>query len=160
MSCQSPKSLCIWKQGNMIPLSKKWTVWCIWASIYSLIHSSNLQIAIDSLLCVREYNAQWYRDGQTDKALLLWSLHLLWGVCYCCSVPNSFAISWMVALQAPLSVRFPRQEYGLPLPSPGYLPNPGIKSVSPAWQVGSLSLSPLCNTAKNKSPNTLISYCK
>ena len=39
-----------------------------------------------------------------------------------------------VALQAPLSMAFSRQEYwsGLPFPSPGDLPNPGIKPVSPA----------------------------
>ena len=34
---------------------------------------------------------------------------------------------------APLSMGFPRQEYwgGLPFPSPGDLPNPGIEPVSP-----------------------------
>ena len=38
---------------------------------------------------------------------------------------------------------FPRQEYwsGLPFPSPGDLPKPGIKPRSPAWQVDSLPLS-------------------
>ena len=38
---------------------------------------------------------------------------------------------------------FPRQEYWseLPFPSPGDLPDPEIKSASPAWQVGSLPLS-------------------
>ena len=46
---------------------------------------------------------------------------------------------WTVALQAPLSMGFPRQEYwsGLPFPSPGNLPNPGIEPASPAWQVHS-----------------------
>ena len=41
---------------------------------------------------------------------------------------------WTVACQAPQSMRFPRQEYwsGLPFPSPGDLPDPGIKPVSPA----------------------------
>ena len=41
---------------------------------------------------------------------------------------------WTVAHQAPLSMGFPRQEYwsGLPFPSPGDLPNPGIKLASPA----------------------------
>ena len=44
-------------------------------------------------------------------------------------------------------MRFPRQEYwsGLLFPSPGYLPDPGIKPeslVSPALQVGSLSAKP------------------
>ena len=47
---------------------------------------------------------------------------------------------WTVAHQAPLSMGFPRQEYlsGLPFPSPGNLPHPGIKHWSPAMQVGSL----------------------
>ena len=41
---------------------------------------------------------------------------------------------WTVARQAPLSTGFPRQEYwsGLPFPSPGVLPNPGIKPASSA----------------------------
>ena len=41
---------------------------------------------------------------------------------------------------------FPRQVYwsGLPFPSPGVLPDPGIEPVSPKnWQVGSLPLRPL-----------------
>ena len=41
-----------------------------------------------------------------------------------------------VAGQAPLSLGFPRHEYwiGLPFPSPGNLPNPGIEPGSPALQ--------------------------
>ena len=44
-----------------------------------------------------------------------------------------FATLWTVAHQAPQSVGFSRQEYwsGLPFPSPGDLPNPGIESRSP-----------------------------
>ena len=40
---------------------------------------------------------------------------------------------WDVALQAPLSMRFPRQEYWsrLSFPSPGDLPDSGIEPVSP-----------------------------
>ena len=40
---------------------------------------------------------------------------------------------WTVAYQAPLSMGFSRQEYwsGLPFPSPGDLPNPGIEPGSP-----------------------------
>ena len=46
---------------------------------------------------------------------------------------------WTVACQAPLSVGFPIQEYwsGLPFPSPGDLPDPGIKPRSPALQAHS-----------------------
>ena len=44
------------------------------------------------------------------------------------------ATPWTVAHQAPLSMGFSRQEYwsGLPLPSPGDLPDPGIEPRSPA----------------------------
>ena len=49
---------------------------------------------------------------------------------------------WTVARQAPLSMGFSRKEYwsGLPLPSPGDLPNPGIEPGSPAVQADSLPL--------------------
>ena len=41
-----------------------------------------------------------------------------------------------MARQAPLSMGFPRQEYwsGMPFPSPGDLPNPGIEPTYPALQ--------------------------
>ena len=47
-----------------------------------------------------------------------------------------FAIPWTVVYQAPLSMGFSRQEYwsGVPLPSPGDLPDPGIEPRSPALQ--------------------------
>ena len=47
---------------------------------------------------------------------------------------DSFATSWTVACQVPLSMGFPRQEYwsGLPIPSPGDLSDPGIEPKSPA----------------------------
>ena len=47
-----------------------------------------------------------------------------------------FATLWTIACQIPLSMGFSRQEYwsGLPFPSPGDLPDPGIKPVSPAKQ--------------------------
>ena len=45
-----------------------------------------------------------------------------------------FGTPWTVAYHAPPSMGFSRQEYwsGLPFPSPENLPNPGIKSGSPA----------------------------
>ena len=45
-----------------------------------------------------------------------------------------------VVCQAPVSMAFSRQEYwsGLPFPSPGDLPDPGIKPRSPALQGDSL----------------------
>ena len=43
-----------------------------------------------------------------------------------------FAIPWTIACQAPLSMGFSRKEYwsGLPFPSLGDLPDPGIKPMS------------------------------
>ena len=49
-----------------------------------------------------------------------------------------FATAWTVVHQAPLSMEFSRQEYwsGLPFPSPGNLPDPGIEPTSPALAGG------------------------
>ena len=49
---------------------------------------------------------------------------------------------WTVAHQAPPSVGFSRQEYwsGLPFPSPGDLPHPGIETRSPTLQAEIQSL--------------------
>ena len=59
-----------------------------------------------------------------------------------------FAIPWIVARQAPLSMGFSRQEYwsGLPFPSPEDLPNLGIEPGSPAWQADALSSEPPGNS--------------
>ena len=45
-----------------------------------------------------------------------------------------FVTLWSEACQAPLSVGFPRQEYwnGLPFPTPGDRPSPGIEPASPS----------------------------
>ena len=65
-----------------------------------------------------------------------------------------FATPWTVAHQAPLSMEFSRQEHwsGLPSPSPGDLPNPGIEPRSPsapALQADSLPLSHWVAAAKS-----------
>ena len=51
-----------------------------------------------------------------------------------------FVTPWTEACQAPLYMGFSRQEYwnGLPFPSPGDLPNPGIEPKSLALQADSL----------------------
>ena len=55
-----------------------------------------------------------------------------------------FVTPWTVAYQAPQSMEFPRQEYwsGLPFPSPGDLPNPGIEPRSRALQADALPSEP------------------
>ena len=58
---------------------------------------------------------------------------------------NSSAIPWTVVCQAPLSMGFPRQEYwsGLPFPSPGDLPDPGIEPKSLALQADFFPAEPV-----------------
>ena len=55
-----------------------------------------------------------------------------------------FGTPWTVAYQASLSMGFSRQVYwsGLPFPSPGHVPVPGIKPRSPALQAYILSSEP------------------
>ena len=55
-----------------------------------------------------------------------------------------FATLWAVAHQAPLPMGFSRREYwsGLPFPSPGDLPDPGIEPRSPALQADTLTSEP------------------
>ena len=65
-------------------------------------------------------------------------------MCVCSlSCVRLFATPWTVALEAPLSMGFSRQEHwsDLPFPSSGDLPDPGIKppfSAALALQAGSL----------------------
>ena len=65
-------------------------------------------------------------------------------VCVSHSVVSNSVTPWTVAHQASLSKRFSRQEYwsGLPFPSPGDLPDPGIEPTFPALQVNSLLSEP------------------
>ena len=56
-----------------------------------------------------------------------------------------FATPWTVAYQASPSMGFSRQEYwsGLPCPSPGDLPDPGIEPGSPTLEADTLTSEPL-----------------
>ena len=76
---------------------------------------------------------------QSELVTCVWLSH--------CRRVRLFAASWTVTHQAPLSTGRSRQEYysGLPCPSPGNLPDPGIKPtspVSPTLQADSLSTEP------------------
>ena len=55
-------------------------------------------------------------------------------VCCCCLVDKSCLTPWTIAHQAPVSMGFSRQECwsGLPFPSPGDLPEPGVEPASSA----------------------------
>ena len=71
---------------------------------------------------------------------------------YCKVMSNSCATPWTAAHQTPLSMESSRQEYwsGLPFPSPGDLPDPGIKPGWPALQILYCSLWEILDI--NKKP--------
>ena len=81
-----------------------------------------------------------------SSCLLTWQKFRT-GLNSCCLVAkfvsHSFETPWTTACQAPLSLRFSRQECwsGLPFLPPGQLPDPGSELTSPAWQADSLPLS-------------------
>ena len=59
------------------------------------------------------------------------------------SVVSDSMTPWTVARQAPLSMEISRQYWsGLPCPSPGDLPEPGIEPRSPALQADCLPSEP------------------
>ena len=78
-----------------------------------------------------------------------------------------FETTWTVVYQAPLSMGFSRQEYwsGLPFPSPGDLPDPGIEPMSltcPALAGGFFTTEPpgrpLWRWKNNESKTSFLKY--
>ena len=80
------------------------------------------------------------KNSQTFSPWLLWLSEWVKSL----SHVQLFATPWTVAQQAPPSMGFSRQEYwsGLPFPSPGDLPDPGIEPRSPTLQADSLPSEP------------------
>ena len=70
-----------------------------------------------------------------------------------------FATPWTVVFQPPPSMGFSRQEYwsGLPCPSPGDLPDPGIEPGSPTLQTDSLPSEPPGNPCLGNWTTTNVS---
>ena len=95
-------------------------------------------LGIFSLLCGR----QDFSCGMQTLNCSMWDSS--WNKVKSLSCGRLFSAPWTVACQAPPFMGFSRQEYqsGLPFPSPGDLPNPGIKPRSPAPQADSLPSEP------------------
>ena len=104
------------------------------------------------LSCISLPNFHRLTDQELPGFISGFSILSPWAVCVCvpapvCCHPVVSGSSEPPGLYLPgSSVRgVPRQEYwsGLPLPSPGDLPDPGIEPISPARQMDSLPLSHL-----------------
>ena len=94
-----------------------------WARSWAL-HSSPDKSP--NTICVYGWRGEWKRVKSLSRVWL-------------------FVTPWTAAYQALRSMGFSRQEYwsGLPFPSPGDLPNPGIEPRSPALQTDTLPSEPL-----------------
>ena len=109
-------------------------------------------------------------DEKQQKLFQIFARPFVMRVCVlsCFSHVLFFSTLWTVAHQAPMPMRFSRQEYwsGLPCPPPGCLPHPGIEALSPlasAMQADSFLLSyqrsPRPFVTENKSDSISYLFC-
>ena len=103
-------------------------------------HGKLVQTALMCILQVPQNNLYLLIDSEyfmKSKALEWEEVKLL-------SCVRLFATPWTVAYQASPSLGFSREEYwsGLPFPSPGDLPDPGIEPGPPALEADALTSEP------------------
>ena len=98
------------------------------------------------------------RDEWRNK---MWYIHTGYSEMKLLSCVLLFATPWTVTYKAPPSMGFSRQEYwsGLPFPSPGDLPNPGIEPRSPALQADALTSEPPGRSTGYNSPKYYSGIC-
>ena len=121
------------------PVAHLTSIYCLVKWDISILLLINIWLKTDLHVQFHVWNLLWF--SEEVKQLLLLSRWV---------VSDTFVTPWTVARQASLSVVFSRQEYwsGLLFPSPGDLPDWGIKSSSLAWQADSLPLSHLGSPRK------------
>ena len=130
-----------WKRSVCIPIPKKGNAkeCSNYHTIALISHASKVMLTI--LQARLQHYVNWelpdvqagFRKGRGKKERKVKLLSGVW----------LFASPRTVAYQVPPSMGFSRQEYwsGLPLPSPGDLPDPGTKPRSPELQADSSPLS-------------------
>ena len=76
----------------------------------------------------------------------------------CSVMSSSFEAPWTAAHQAPLSMGFSSKNTGVPFPSPGDLPDPGVKPRSPTLQADTLPVELQGNpcAGSNLAPRVLL----
>ena len=122
--CDSP---CLYKWPNFIPFYGWVISHCIY--MYHILFHSSLGGHLGSFHVLTMKNSTAMNiEGEVKSLSHVWL----------------FATLWSIAHQTPLSMGFSRQEYwsGLPFPSPGDLPNPGIEPRSPTLQADALTSEP------------------
>ena len=114
----------------------------------STLEKVGLSLVIkDGMKCLDDFSQMGGFAGSWAHVFCPLSLCKFTSFSHCISLSVMFYSlwpPWTVTYQALLFMGFSRQGYwsGLPFPSPGDLPNLGIKPGSPAWQVDSLPSEP------------------
>ena len=145
-NAQYYEKVLLWMSFNLCQVTTKWVMSVIIFFHVQKVKISNLCIIYSNVcvcvcvcVCIYIYTHIYidniFDKGKTQSDLFL-KAHCSCCLCVCmlsCSVVSDFSRPYG-RRQAPLSMGFFRQEYwsGLPLPSPGDLPNPGIKPRFPA----------------------------
>ena len=110
---------------------------------YAILQNGLKLLPRDAIMIPKDYPCQRDRAMSSIYRNMLW-VKVKWSEVKSLSHVRLFATPWTVAHQASPSMGFSRQEYwsGLPFPSPGDLPDPGIEPRSPALQADALTSEP------------------
>ena len=122
-------------QFKYVILLKLWdnTEMLIFLSLFLRLGYWSLERLINTPFVEQRF--EFILSSSKSKCLSTKSYYL----CVCHLFVWLFATPWSVVNQAPLSMEFPRQKYwnGYPFPSPGDIPDPGIKPGPPTFQADS-----------------------
>ena len=123
-----------------------------------VVHSKPFTFALRRVIRTSHEGSVW---GSLQYFSVEWLPHeqeqeVKWSKVKSLSRVQLSATPWAVAYQAPWSMGFSRQEYwsGLPFPSPGDLPNPGIEPGSPTLYADALP-SELPGKSKSKKSRSI-----
>ena len=110
------------------------------AAVYGVAQSRtrlkrlNSSINISHVFLASQYLLNTISNSRKQPSFAGYFYMSVWVPAYVCAqLLSRVQLPWTTSQQSPLSMEFSRQEWsGLPVPSPGDLPNPGIKPKSPA----------------------------
>ena len=134
-------------------------------SILDLIISSPTNTCTWAFMTAKFTIAKWWKPppypSEDEWINKMWYIHTGYSEVKSLSRVWLFATPWTVTYKAPPSMGFSRQEYwsGLPFPSPGDLPDPGVEPRSPALQADALTSEPPGRSTGYNSPIYYSAFC-
>ena len=119
--------------------------WVHWKTIFKFVRVRNVR---------RRIIKRWLRSALCGRGIILCErgvCHSGGGSGFVAQLCLTLVTPWTVVRQAPLSMWFSRQEYwsGLPFPSPGDVPDPGIEPMSPRFFTTEPPGKPTCQSGES-----------